>query len=144
MTHQVTLPPEIDRLLAAKSFETGQDVASLIQTAVTQFLQREQVAPQNEHGDWTAETDARRCNLIDQDMSGTITTAERSELAALDQRANDDFDRIVPPPVGGESAERTAGGPTEKPWMAFAGILAGEPGDSASTNAPADGRQRPS
>lgn len=101
MSYQVTLPPDIERRLSTKASETGQDVVHLIQTAVVQFVEREQVTPHNGDGDWSAEMDVRRCDLIDRDISGTITAAERAELAVLQQRASEHFDRIAPPPIEG-------------------------------------------
>lgn len=50
---------------------------------------------------WTPERDARRCELIDKDIAGTLTDAERVELARLEQLANEHFDAIAPPPVEG-------------------------------------------
>lgn len=40
-------------------------------------------------------------------------------------------------------AELIARAPSDKPWMAFAGILPGEPSDSASVDQVVYGRERP-
>jgi len=42
---------------------------------------------------------ARRCEVIDKEIARTLSDAERNELAVLEREANEDFDRIVPPPL---------------------------------------------
>lgn len=48
---------------------------------------------------WSEEGETRRRALIDKDIAGTITAEELVELERLDQLANEQFDRIAPPPV---------------------------------------------
>ena len=43
----------------------------------------------------------RRCELIDRDIAGTLTAQERVELLDLDRQANNHFDEVAPPPLGG-------------------------------------------
>jgi hypothetical protein len=50
---------------------------------------------------WTAEQGARRRDLIDKDIVGTITAAERVELGVLDRLGNAHYDKIAPRPMGG-------------------------------------------
>jgi len=101
MSYEVSFPPDIDRRLAAQATASGQDVVHLIQTVVVEFIQREPVAPLNGNDEWSTVRDARRCELIDKDIAGTISTIERNELAALEHQANEHFDRIAPPPIDG-------------------------------------------
>ncbi len=50
---------------------------------------------------WSAEKDARRCELIDKMIQGTLQPAESRELAELQRQALEYFDRVAPPPVEG-------------------------------------------
>lgn len=58
----------------------------------------------NGDDEWTEEKEARRRDLIDKDIAGTITIGERAELAALDRQGNAHYDKIAPRPI--ESARR--------------------------------------
>jgi hypothetical protein len=49
--------------------------------------------------DWTEEADARRCDLIDKDIAGTITPDEQAELAQLEHQAAKYFDATAAPPM---------------------------------------------
>lgn len=51
--------------------------------------------------EWTDEKDARRCELIDKDIAGTITESEKVELHILQQQGNEHYDRVAPPPMEG-------------------------------------------
>jgi hypothetical protein len=50
---------------------------------------------------WTNEKNARRCNLIDKEIEGTITEAEKAELDHLQQQAIAHRDRVAPLPIEG-------------------------------------------
>jgi hypothetical protein len=50
---------------------------------------------------WSAEKDARRCELIDKKIQRTIDAAEACELGELQSEAMEHFDRIAPPPIEG-------------------------------------------
>ena len=50
---------------------------------------------------WRDEEDVRRCELIDKDIEGTITGAERLELKQLQQRFHEYLDTVAPPPIDG-------------------------------------------
>lgn len=99
MKYEVDLPAEVDRRLSEKAEATGQDVVCLIRTAVAQFVEDE--VPPGSNGEWSDNLQARRSELIDKDIAGTISGAERSELARLDRLANEYFDRVAPPPIAG-------------------------------------------
>lgn len=103
MTYQLTLPPEIERRLSDRASETGQDVLQLIQAAVVQFVAETATASGNGNGnvEWSSERDARRCQLIDKDIAGTITSVEHDELQRLEREANAHFDAVAPPPIEG-------------------------------------------
>lgn len=101
MTYQLTLPPDIERRLSARASESGQDVLQLIQAAVVQFVADTPVKSDNGNTEWSSGKDARRCELIDRDISGTISDAERQELAGLELEANAHFDAVAPPPIEG-------------------------------------------
>jgi predicted transcriptional regulator len=102
MKYEVDLPDDIDRRLSKKASATGDDVVHLIQTAVVQFVSED--VSQAASGTWSEEGETRRRALIDKDIAGTITADELIDLARLDRLANEHFDRISPPPIGG--AER--------------------------------------
>lgn len=50
---------------------------------------------------WTDEKEARRRELIDKDIAGTLTGEERTELALLDWQGNVHYDKIAPRPLEG-------------------------------------------
>jgi hypothetical protein len=99
MKYEVVLPPEVDQRLAAQASASGEDVVHLIQLAVVRFVDEEVGSPA--HGAWSPEKQARRCELIDRDIAGTLTANERVELSSLDRQANDHFDQVAPPPLSG-------------------------------------------
>jgi hypothetical protein len=101
MTYQVDLPPDVERRLSAKADETGQEIAQVIQAAVVRYVEDVDNGVPNGDGDWTDDKDARRCELIDKDIAGTITAVEHEELTRLERQANQHFDRIAPPPIDG-------------------------------------------
>mgnify|MGYP006969417266 CR=1 FL=1 len=98
MRYEVVLPDNIDHVLVQKARESGADVSELICAAVGRYVD-EAVVSQN--GQWTAEGERRRRELIDKDIAGIISDEERSELIHLDRLANEHFDRIAPPPTDG-------------------------------------------
>jgi hypothetical protein len=64
--------------------------------------------------DWTAATDARRCDLIDREVDGTLTEAERTELEDLQEQMLRHRHRVAPLPLAHarqllEELERKAG-----------------------------------
>ena len=99
MKYEVDLPPDVERRLSDKASQTGQDVVQLIRIAVGRFVD-EEIHPSS-NGVWSAIMDARRSELIDKDIAGTATAAERAELTELDRHANEHFDRVAPPPIEG-------------------------------------------
>jgi len=99
MKYEVDLPADVERRLSDKAIQTGQDVVHLIRIAVGRFVDEETHSPSN--GVWSAKMQDRRCELIDKDIAGTATAAERTELNELDRRANEHFDRVAPPPIEG-------------------------------------------
>ena len=99
MKYEVDLPADVEQRLSAKASEAGEDIVHLIRLAVARFLGMEVGAGSNGH--WSEEAERRRRELIDRDIAGTITTAERAELVRLDCLANEHFDRVAPPPTEG-------------------------------------------
>jgi hypothetical protein len=99
MTYQVDFPPDVERRLSERANETGHDVVHVIRTAVMQFVGCQPSAAGSGDNVWSEALDARRCELIDKDIAGTITESEISELASLETLANEHFDRIAPPPL---------------------------------------------
>ena len=81
--------------LSSHARRTGQDVLHLIQIAVTRFVEQELLIPSDD--EWTEELNERRCKLIDKDLVGQISVAERIELVSLQKRAESYFDRVAPP-----------------------------------------------
>jgi hypothetical protein len=99
MRYEVELPHDIDQRLSERASETGQEVVHLIRIAVTQFV--EQDFDPLSITRWSDEVEIRRRELIDRDIAGAITPAERVELVHLDRLANKHFDEIAPPPMEG-------------------------------------------
>lgn len=99
MKHIVELPDEIERRLASKAAESGQDVSDLIRAAVGQFVSEHSPLPTN--ANWSESIEQRRRALIDKEIAGTIAAEEERELAELDCIANEHFDRIASPPMEG-------------------------------------------
>ena len=62
---------------------------------------RDLFAESNGDGNWTAEKEARRRDLIDKDIAGSISVEERVELAVLDREGNLHYDKIAPRPIEG-------------------------------------------
>jgi hypothetical protein len=50
-------------------------------------------------GEWTTTKNARRFYLIDREIDGTITTAEKLELQTLEEQFEQFMDRVAPLPV---------------------------------------------
>ncbi len=99
MKHEVALPADVERHLSERAIRTGQDVVHLIRIAVAQFIDAE-IRPAS-IADWSEESQARRCELIDKEIAGTATVIERQELRELDRLANEYFDTVAPPPLEG-------------------------------------------
>jgi hypothetical protein len=97
MKYEVELPPDVDRRLSDKASQTGRAVVDLIQVAVGRFVDEEIGRACN--GGWSKEIQVRRSELIDRDIAGTATAAERAELIELDRLANEHFDKVAPPPL---------------------------------------------
>jgi len=92
---------------------------SMVQTEYTQVLQKVKMWPtelrQNlageiiesleadsaAPGEWNETRNARRCALIDKEIDGTLTAAERVELELLQKQAVAYRDRVAPFPVEG-------------------------------------------
>lgn len=98
MKYEIDLPPEVQHCLTVRASETGQDVTHLIQLAVTRFV-AEEVSAMAGDSQWTQAKDDRRCELIDRDIAGTISMAERAELAGLQRMAEQHFDQVASPPM---------------------------------------------
>ncbi|MBL7037212.1 MAG: hypothetical protein ISR77_01220 [Pirellulaceae bacterium] len=62
---------------------------------------RDLLADTSDGSEWTAEKEARRSELIDKDIAGTISADERTELAILDRQGNEHYDRVAPRPMEG-------------------------------------------
>jgi len=52
-------------------------------------------------GEWNEAQNARRCELIDKEIEGTLTRAERVELELLQRQAIAHRDRVAPRPIKG-------------------------------------------
>ena len=78
--------------------------------ANTDYRVRDLVGDPNGDGEWTDEKEARRRDLIDKDIAGTITDDEKAELAILDRQGNEHYDRIAPRPtiLGGDNRQAPA------------------------------------
>jgi len=70
---------------------------------LTEAVEGDQSAGGNgaNNGAWSDELNERRIELIDKDIQGTITTAERGELAELQRQAVAYRDRVAPLPIEG-------------------------------------------
>lgn len=98
----------------------GDESMSTVQTDCTQILQTVRTWPpelrQNLAGailesldadsptpsvEWTQTMNARRCALIDKEIDGTLTAAERVELELLQKQAVAYRDRVAPVPIEG-------------------------------------------
>jgi hypothetical protein len=53
------------------------------------------------NGEWSDEKNARRIELIDKKIAGTIAPTESVELAMLQRQAEAHFDETAPPPMDG-------------------------------------------
>jgi DNA-directed RNA polymerase subunit F len=86
--------PEIgDRLVAVRVLSLKRKMDGPSETAAERHGQQEER--------WSAENDARRCQLIDKKIQRTISPAESRELAELQRQALDHFDQVAPPPIEG-------------------------------------------
>jgi hypothetical protein len=99
MKYLVEIPEELERQLLKKAQATGDDVVHLIRVAVGRFVNDDILA--SPHGEWSDELEARRRELIDKDIAGSISQSEAVELTRLDRLANEHFDRVCPPPIDG-------------------------------------------
>jgi hypothetical protein len=99
MKYEVDIPEDLDRRLLQKASATGENVSHLIRIAIGEFVRDDASRPVN--GSWSEEGEARRRELIDKDIAGTISANELTELAALDRLANEHFDRVAPPLLKG-------------------------------------------
>lgn len=76
------------------------------------------VTPAAGADDWDATKDARRCELIDREIAGTLTTEEAAELGALQTAMLRHRRRLAPLPLDEarrlhqELLTKAAGGPT--------------------------------
>ncbi|HUG93774.1 MAG TPA: hypothetical protein VML55_23295 [Planctomycetaceae bacterium] len=52
-------------------------------------------------GHWFPDAENRRRELIERDIAGILSAAERAELDSLDRLANEHFDRVARPPTEG-------------------------------------------
>lgn len=97
MRYEVDIPAALEQRLTALALATGRNADQLICDAVGRMVE----ADESPLAAWSEATEARRYELIDKDIAGTITAAERSELVRLDRLANEYFDRVAPPPSDG-------------------------------------------
>lgn len=65
---------------------------------------REEAEPADNAEEWTDAKNARRCELIDREINGTLTLEETSELARLQRQMLAYRDRVAPLPL--EAARR--------------------------------------
>lgn len=99
MKYEIDFPADVERCLSDKASETGQDVVHLIRIAVGRFVE-EEIRP-SPNGAWSEKLQDRRAELIDKDIAGTASVADRAELIELDRLANEHFDKVAPPPSKG-------------------------------------------
>ncbi len=78
-----TWPPELRQNLA------GEILESLVADSSTPSVE------------WNETMNARRCELIDKEIDGTLTTAERVDLELLQKQAVAYRDRVAPLPMEG-------------------------------------------
>ncbi len=64
---------------------------------IIESLEADSAAP----SEWNETRNARRCALIDKEIDGTLTAAERVELELLQKQALAYRDRIAPVPIEG-------------------------------------------
>ena len=79
--------------------QAKQQNISLEQWAVEVLLRQSQAAnagPPREFGPWTDELNARRCDLIDRQIEGTITPVELQELDELQAQLRRYLDQNAP------------------------------------------------
>ena len=86
------LTPKQQRTLTALSRETGKPVPALLDEALEALQARAPRASSNGHESmarapsapaWTEQKNQRRCHLVDKDIDGTISLAEKGELDQL-------------------------------------------------------------
>jgi hypothetical protein len=86
------LTPKQHGILTALSRETGKPIPALVDEALEALQERTPRAPINGHAPtsrapsesaWTEHKNQRRCHLVDKDIDGTISLAEKGELEQL-------------------------------------------------------------
>jgi hypothetical protein len=86
------LTPTQHALLTALSRETGKPIPALVDEALTALQERAPHVPSNGQAPtsrapaapaWTEHKNQRRCHLVDKDIDGTLTPAEKDELDQL-------------------------------------------------------------
>jgi hypothetical protein len=86
------LTPKQQSILTALSRETGKPIPALVDEALDALQERTLRAPINgqepasrvlSEPAWTEQKNQRRCHLVDKDIDGTISLAEKGELDQL-------------------------------------------------------------
>lgn len=86
------LTPKQHDILTALSRETGKPIPTLVDEALAALQARTPRTPSNGHAPtsrvpsaptWTEEKNQRRCHLVDKDIDGTMSLAEKGELEQL-------------------------------------------------------------
>jgi hypothetical protein len=86
------LTPAQHGILTALARETGKPIPALVDDALAALQERLWRAPSNGQAPpsrapaapaWTEHKNQRRCHLVDKDIEGTISQAEKAELAHL-------------------------------------------------------------
>lgn len=108
---QIELPAEVESLAREKAARAGFDDVG---EYVVSLLLHEEVKPDAGQSDdaagkersavptdWSDEKNARRCELIDKDIQGAISEAEREELASLTRQFREYRRRHAPLPLEG-------------------------------------------
>lgn len=119
----ITLHDNVARQLEQQA---NQQNISLEQWAVEVLLRQSQAVnsgPPRKFGPWTDELNARRCDLIDRQIEGIITTAELEELAELQAQLRRHLDQDSPFDLAGAQRihqqlvqkKRRAQSPSESP-----------------------------
>ena len=65
---------------------------------IMESLEADQSGPE---GEWDEAKNARRCELIDKEIEGTLSASERLELEILQRQAVASRDRVAPLPMKG-------------------------------------------
>ena len=61
----------------------------------------EALNPTEDPAEWNDVKNARRCDLIDKEIEGSLSDSERQELASLQHQAIAYRDRVAPLPIEG-------------------------------------------